>query len=105
MGAPFEAPVALTVDAAGIDDRNLTITADGLTMVFESYRTGNVARLFVATRAAPGDPFGAPALIDALAAPNPGDYDGSPYLSADGQELWFASTRDQVGGGSLGTAR
>lgn len=67
-------------------EENATLSHDGLTMYFTSTRSGSDT-VFVATRAARGEPFGAPAELPGLGAIV------GPELSADGSEM-FASRND-----------
>jgi WD40-like Beta Propeller Repeat len=65
------------------------LTDDGLTLYFASTREGD-SDLFVARRASPKDSFGAP---QSLAALNTGAEERMPWLSPDGERLYFVSNR------------
>lgn len=70
-------------------DTEASISADGLELFWESFRTGPVM-IYTASRASTGDPFSAPIGLAALAAGNPGA--GSPAISADGRTLYYFIT-------------
>lgn len=86
----FGPPAPLTELNAGGDEGRLVLTADALTVFFSSDRNGT-ADLFGATRPEPSEPFSAPVSLDIL---NSTATDHDVALSADGRELFFASTRD-----------
>lgn len=90
----FGAPVPLaTVDSAS-EDAVATLGSAGLALLFQSNRIAGEGRhLYVATRASPLADFSAPALLAGVRSPDPADDDMEPFLTADGQELWFISTR------------
>ncbi|MBC7977316.1 MAG: PD40 domain-containing protein [Myxococcales bacterium] len=73
-------------------DADPALSLDERVIVFTSDRTGGEGSgdLYYATRAAPTQPFSAPASMPNL---NLSGGDGDPMLSADGCELYFASTR------------
>ncbi|MCC6872791.1 MAG: PD40 domain-containing protein [Sandaracinaceae bacterium] len=73
-------------------DINPHWTPDELTIVFDSDRFGGAGRrdLYLATRAAPSDPFSAPARLSALATAAD---DKDAWISPDGRRLWIASDR------------
>jgi WD40 repeat protein len=72
------------------DDLGITVTSDGLLVIFYSDRTGTFD-LFAASRATTTDVWSTPALITELATPA---MERSPHISADGTQLWFTSDRD-----------
>ena len=83
---PWSAPRALTELSSSSDEYGPWLSADRLTAVFSSDRTGGFA-VYVAQRATVQSPFDAPAVI-ALGSSTYGD----PYLSPDGLTLWIDST-------------
>jgi len=101
--APMQVP---GVNSSSTED-DPSFTADRLTVVFTSNRTGN-DEIFIGTRDDPDGDFTV-ALIDALAAPSD---EASPELSPDGTTLFFISDRDgsddifiatRPAGGAFGT--
>jgi hypothetical protein len=93
----FGEPVRLSLSSSTINDFFPTVSSDRRTIVFDSERGGS-RRLYVATGAAP-DQFDPAAPLGAIAAPGSDETDIAPFLTADGQELWFASDR----AGTLGS--
>jgi hypothetical protein len=76
-------------------DRNPSLTADGLRLVFRSFRDGE-SRLFEARRQSVGEPFRDVRRIEEL-----GGADGrinAPFLSADGLSLLFSRHPSGEGG-------
>jgi WD40-like Beta Propeller Repeat len=68
------------------------LSADGLALYFASTRMPAFGSdLYVARRASASQPFGAPAQ---LAGVNSLGEENSPWLSADGERLYFASNRE-----------
>jgi chitodextrinase len=67
------------------------VTADGLTIVFTSSRPGGVGGrdLFLAERASPDEPFGAPFPLGAPV--NSPGWEHNAHISPDGLQLYFAS--------------
>lgn len=96
--ADFPAPMtAAAVNSNGID-ANPWISADGRTLYLASTRSGANAGdydIFRATRATTTMPFGMPTAVSELNMSN--TVDDAPVLSADGLEIFFASTRGVVG--------
>jgi Tol biopolymer transport system component len=84
LGAPINTPSL---------DGGPDISADGLTIVFNSNRPGGSGQrdLYIATRATIANPFGA--VVNLGPAINTSFDDYSPSLSADGLTLYFASDR------------
>jgi hypothetical protein len=76
---------------AGPSDGWPTLSRDGLTIYFESTRTGN-GDIYMASRSALGQPFAAPTLVSELSE-GPSDTDGDPDLSRDGLTIYMSSTR------------
>lgn len=90
----FGAPALLSTIDSSAGDLDPTVSRDGLLLVFASTRIANEApHLYVAIRTSTLAAFGAPALADGVESPDPRQNDLQPYLTADGAELWFASTR------------
>ncbi|MEO8180940.1 MAG: hypothetical protein ABI895_19065 [Deltaproteobacteria bacterium] len=87
----FGTPVAVTeLNSAG-NDAGIFLTADGLVALFGSDRSGSSGvDIYRATRASTSTPFSTPQRVSAL---NSSADDFDPQLTADGQELFFASTR------------
>ncbi len=94
---PFGAPAPAADLDSDAGDGYVTLTGDGLTAYFASRRAGSgAAEVFVATRAAAGDPFGAAAAIPDLVAG--GANADQPYVTPARSALYFASTRGVDGG-------
>jgi hypothetical protein len=75
-------------------DRNPTVGADGLQLWFASIRGGvSTLHLYSATRATTSDDFSTPMLDPNVNTTDPAAQDYTPFLTADGQQLWFTSTR------------
>ena len=68
------------------------LASDGRTLLFNAIRPGGngMADLYLATRAAEGDPFVAETRIDISGASN----DEDPWLSNDGRVLFFANNQN-----------
>ena len=91
---PFGVPASLTALNSAAPDADPSVSADGLTVVFYSKRNADEGnRIYIATRSSPLAPFGAPAPLAGVAAPTATNSDLTAFLTADGQELWFASDR------------
>lgn len=92
VGAPFGTFTALSpLNLPEVEDRSPTVTADGLTLYFESYRL-MYPHIYRATRATTSAPWSNVQLegeLDFAAI----HYDFSPFVSSDGEEIWFASDR------------
>ncbi len=90
-------PTELAIVNSTANDWDPTISSDGKTLMFGSQRNANDGNdLFIATRTSTAADFGTPALIangNSLT-----DDDTQPFLTADGQELWFASNRSGTAG-------
>jgi len=83
----------LTELNAAQSEGNATVTADGLEIFFESYRSGPDV-IYTATRATTNDVWSAPVAVPALAGT--GTSYGSPSLSADGRTMYFYISDTQV---------
>lgn len=82
-------------------DLGSNLSFDGLTLYFSSYRSG-AWEIWRSTRATTQSPWNAPVLVTELAGS--GGVDGSPFLRADGLELFFS--RSGAGGqGSIDLMR
>jgi hypothetical protein len=93
------------VNVPGYDDGRPNLSADGLTLYFDSVRPGGygVYDLYMTTRATLNDDWGPPVNLGATV--NAGD-DWAPCISADGLELYFTSLRpDGYGGQDLWVTR
>lgn len=73
-------------------DNRPSITRDGLTIYFDSTRTGTLGGpdLYYATRASTSDPFGTAIHLQQLSSPA---FDARPVISKDGTFLTFSSGR------------
>jgi Tol biopolymer transport system component len=69
-----------------------SVTRDGLTIVFDSDRTGGLEGpdLYYATRSNTAEPFGSAIHLQALSSTG---FDARPYISKDGSFLTFSSNR------------
>ncbi len=93
-GAP-----SVDMDSGDVDSMPW-MSSDGLTLLFGSNQAGGEGGfdIWMSTRAAPGDPWGAAVNLGVVI--NTGDDERGPSMSADGQRLYFASNRP----GGLGGA-
>jgi Tol biopolymer transport system component len=73
-----------------------SLSADGLTLIFQSDQPANVDHLWMATRPSVAQDFGPPQYLSVNASGT--SYDRSPALSSDDLTLYFSSNR---GGGFL----
>jgi hypothetical protein len=82
-----------------IDDTDVCISADGLSLYIESYRNGGNGRndLWVANRAMTSDPWGE--LVNLGSTVNTSASDGAPSISADGLVLFFSDHPNPRSGG------
>src|SRR5262249_33296860 len=92
---PFGAATVLSLSSPTDPDYDMTVSSDGLTAMFESTR-GGATRIFVATRANTLSDFGTPGVLSGISSTDLGITDSQPFLTADGQELYFAT--DRAGG-------
>ncbi|QPC99044.1 PD40 domain-containing protein [Qipengyuania soli] len=85
------------VNSAGSDNRP-SITHDGLTLFFDSTRSGGAGGpdLHVASRTSVSEPFGPATNLRSLNSPG---FDARPWVSWDGRELIYASIRGTGEGG------
>lgn len=92
----FEPPILVGELASPSQTDNPTLTADLREIFFTSDRDSGNGDVWVATRASPAAPFGAPAPV---AAVNSDGFETSAAISADGLTLWFGSDRSGGAGG------
>src|SRR5262249_45899971 len=87
---PWSAPGRLAALDTIYNEIAPALSADGLTLVFESDRLGD-RDLYIATRPSTSADFGSPILLDALDTPwNEHD----PAFSMDGLSLYFTSDQN-----------
>jgi hypothetical protein len=92
MGTAFAAPTAISGLATANDEGDPVLSPDGLFLYFRSDRPATQAgyNIFVATRPAPTDAFGAPDLVPNVSS----DADEGPsWISPDGCRLYISSDR------------
>ncbi|MBL9137049.1 MAG: PD40 domain-containing protein [Verrucomicrobiales bacterium] len=96
---PFGAPTNLGPNINGPEnDGPATVSGDGLTMVFASYRPGKLGQAYgfwISTRPQPTAEWGTPTLLDEPIGST--FFDVVPCLSADGLMLFFGSNREDDG--------
>ena len=88
-------------------DQRPSVRFDGLEVIFFSNRTGSIpgptgvpsSDLWVATRKSVNDSWGTPVSLGPVV--NTPSNEINPYLSPDGQTLYFASNRGECGGNDL----
>jgi hypothetical protein len=94
VGAAFQNPTLLTLPNSTSNDFDPATSADDRTLWFASTRvTGEGERLYIATRSSPQVEFGQPGRAATVNASDVSKNDFQPFLSADGAELWFVSSR------------
>ena len=96
---PWSAAVNITPEVNSKHANFPSISADGLSLYFQSHRSGTVGGcdLMVATRVSASEPFADPVFLRAI---NSGSGEFFPYISADSLMLFFSSARPSVGGGT-----
>jgi hypothetical protein len=82
---PWSVPVPITELNSAMSEASPFLSADKLTLYFDSNR-GGTNDLYIATRTAPDAPFGAPHLISELATTAA---DADPWVSPDQRHLFF----------------
>jgi hypothetical protein len=92
----WSAPVPVPALNSTASDLNPHVSADGLTMHFSSFRSGNWD-IWVATRTSPTAVWGTPVIVTELS--DPVAVDSEPFLRADGLEIFFGRSN---GGGQGG---
>lgn len=91
---PFGMPIALTQVNTMANEFDPSLSSGELTLFFGSDRVSGEGRhLYVSTRASRVGDFGAPSEVANVNSATVTDVDGQPFVTADGQELWFASNR------------
>ena len=93
-------PTRLSVSSVS-DDGNPEISADGLTLYFQSLRTGSFGSydLWAATRSDPTAAFDSPVNLGSTV--NSSFNDGGPSISSDSLSLFFSSNRPGGGQGAF----
>jgi Tol biopolymer transport system component len=97
FGTPELVPGIDTLDGGTALQANVpTMSPDGKFLYFQSNRSGTV-KIYVSSRQSVSDPFGPPAIVEALDDPQ---NTGQPYLSQDGTTMVFVSRKvaGKVGG-------
>jgi hypothetical protein len=91
LGPPEFGPATLFAELSldGAEAQDPTLTADGLELAFSSDRSGN-NDIWSAKRASITDPWLQLELVEELSS---AAAEGSPHLSGDGLQIWFASKR------------
>jgi Tol biopolymer transport system component len=83
-------PLSGGVSSSAADAR-ASITSDGLTIFFDSNRSGlGGPDLFTASRSNTSEPFGSAVWLQSLSSPG---FDARPFISKDGTQLTFSSNR------------
>jgi Tol biopolymer transport system component len=97
----FPTPRLLTaLNTTGAQDNDPSISGDDRTLWFASSRIANEGlHLYVVTRPSTLVEFGAAGLAAGLAADDVTKDDVTPFMTADGNEIWFASNRLPTAGG------
>lgn len=91
---PFGAPIALTQVNTAANEFDPSVSNDGLMLFFGSERVSGEGRhLYVSTRTSRVGDFGAPSEVANVNSATVTGSDGHPFVTTDGQELWFSSTR------------
>lgn len=83
---PWSQPVHLTELSSDWNDFAADLSADGLTLYFESNRFDGDSDIYMATRTAIGQPWSAPVQLTSV---NTGAHESDPELSQDGLTLYF----------------
>jgi hypothetical protein len=91
---PFGAPVALSGVNTAANERSPGVSSDGLMLFFHSNRvSGQGFHLYLSTRTSRVGEFGAASKVANVNSATVTNNDAQPFVTADGQELWFGSTR------------
>jgi len=90
---PWSSPGLLGPPVGLHQDQYPEVSADGLSLYFESMRPGGYGSydIYVATRATENDPWGPPVNLGPTVNSSHGD--GDPSISSDGLTLFFGSNR------------
>src|SRR5262249_45711483 len=90
---PFSGVISLGNPLPGQRTQSPSLSADGLTLFFTAYDTGNVQNdIYQATRPTVNDPWGNVIMLGSDINV-PGYYDAQPSISSDGLKLFFNSNR------------
>jgi len=108
---PFSMPTLIPNLVGNDIDQTPTVTADGLTMYFESDRTHRFA-LLQSTRRDTSSAWSLPTPVNSISAPDAVIDDGGPSISPDGKVMYFHSSRSgsleifrtELSGGQFGPA-
>ena len=97
-GQPFGTATPLDPVNSPAIDQAPSVTADGLTLYLASDRDMSLGayKIYSATRARAGDPFGTPALVPMVVSAT-ASIDSSPYVLPAGDVLYFGSSRSGNG--------
>ena len=96
----FGPPIPLTSLNSSSLESNPSISPDGLTLWFDSNRIATEGyHLYVATRSSDLVEFNPPVLATTLNGMDTKQFDAQPFVTADGKEFWFISTRQGGFGG------
>lgn len=98
---PFPAPEPATELNGEFNNIDPTLSADGLRVWLASNRLNSRLSIFVASRSSANVAFNPPT-AETVNGTDPRGVvtgDGQPFVTADGQELWFTSNRDGGRGG------
>jgi Tol biopolymer transport system component len=91
LGTPYDPPVRIPLSTNG-EDGSPFLSPDGLTLYYAMAAAGSPQRdLYVSTRATLADQFTVGTPIDEL---NTAVNDSDPWVSPDGREIYFLSSRD-----------
>ena len=94
IGGAFQNPTVLTLPSSTSNDFDPATSADDRTLWFASTRvTGEGEHLYIATRPSPQVEFSQGGRAATVNASDVTKNDFQPFLSADGAELWFVSSR------------
>jgi len=98
LAEAFGTPALIAAQNSSSGEFDPTVSSDGLTLWFSSNRVANEGNhLYVATRASMLAEFGVPGVAATVNATDTKQIDGQPFLTADGTELWFVSSRAGLG--------
>src|SRR5262245_38111721 len=89
---PFGPLTRLSTSSVNGNDYYITVSDDEKVAVFDSDREGK-RRLYIALAAVAGAEFASAAQIAGISATSAAEADADPFLTADGTELWFSSSR------------
>jgi hypothetical protein len=93
----FSNPVPLAAINSAASDMAPSLTADGLTFFLETNRARGEVKIFFAKRTSVGAEFSTPVLVEGVNTSEPGVIDFQPYVTPDGDALYFGSTRGARG--------